>query len=80
MSIDRLEFAVSLAEKAGELGLDYFHKLDTLTITQKGHQDLVSEADRNVETLIRTELAKRYPDDGILGDEHGMEEGSSGYT
>lgn len=80
MVSERLEFAVNLAHKAGELGLEYFRKLDTLTITQKGHQDLVSEADRNVETLIREELAKAYPDDGILGEEHGMEEGASGYT
>ncbi|MEM5584169.1 MULTISPECIES: inositol monophosphatase family protein [unclassified Roseibium] len=80
MSLERLDFAVALAAKAGELGLDYFRKLDTLTVTQKGHQDLVSEADRNVETLIRDELAKAYPDDGILGEEHGMEEGGSGYT
>ncbi|MBO6509408.1 MAG: inositol monophosphatase family protein [Roseibium sp.] len=80
MVSERLEFAVNLAHKAGELGLEYFRRLDTLTITQKGHQDLVSEADRNVETLIREELAKAYPDDGILGEEHGMEEGASGYT
>lgn len=80
MSLERLDFAVALAEKAGQLGLDYFRKLDTLTVTQKGHQDLVSEADRNVETLIRGELAKSYPEDGILGEEHGMEEGASGYT
>lgn len=80
MATDRLVFAEALARKAGALALDYFRKLDTLTITQKGHQDLVSEADRNVETLIRAELAKAYPDDGILGEEHGMEEGASGYT
>ncbi|MET1415101.1 inositol monophosphatase [Roseibium sp. HPY-6] len=80
MISERLAFAERLAIKAGELGLDYFRKLDTLTITQKGHQDLVSEADRNVETLIRKELAATYPDDSILGEEHGMEEGSSGYA
>lgn len=80
MTTDRLDFAVALAKTAGELGLDYFRKLDTLTVTRKGHQDLVSEADRNVETLIRKELAKSFPEDGILGEEHGIEEGSSGYT
>jgi len=80
MTIDRLEFAVALAQKAGELGLDYFRRLETLTVTKKGHQDLVSEADRNVETLIRKELAASFPDDGILGEEHGVEEGTSGYT
>ncbi|GAA0782694.1 inositol monophosphatase [Roseibium denhamense] len=80
MASERLEFASDLARKAGALALDYFRKLDTLTVTQKGHQDLVSEADRNVELLIREELAKAYPQDGILGEEHGMEEGESGYT
>ncbi|PVB63378.1 inositol monophosphatase family protein [Labrenzia sp. 011] len=80
MSQERLDFAETLSRKAGELGLEYFRKLDTLTVTQKGHQDLVSEADRNVETLIRGEIAKAYPQDAILGEEHGMEEGTSGYT
>lgn len=80
MASDRLAFTEDLAKKAGAVALGYFRKLDTLTITEKGHQDLVSEADQNVETLIREELAKAYPDDGILGEEHGMEEGDSGYT
>ncbi len=80
MSSDRLAFTEALAQKAGLVALDYFRKLDTLTITQKGHQDLVSEADRNVETLIRDALSEAYPDDGILGEEHGMEEGESGFT
>lgn len=79
MAADRLDFTRALARKAGSLALDYFRKLDTLTITRKGHQDLVSEADRNVETLIRDELAAVYPDDGILGEEHGMEDGGSGF-
>ncbi|POF28814.1 inositol monophosphatase family protein [Roseibium marinum] len=80
MSLERLDFAENLARKAGDLGMEYFRKLDTLTVTQKGHQDLVSEADRNVETLIRDEIGKVYPQDGILGEEHGMEEGTSGFT
>lgn len=80
MTADRLEFAVNLARRAGNLGMDYFRRLDSLTITQKGHQDLVSEADRDVETLVRKELAKSYPDDGIVGEEHGRVEGTSGYT
>ncbi|MEP3427520.1 MAG: inositol monophosphatase family protein [Roseibium sp.] len=80
MAYERLDFAVELARKAGELGLEYFRKLDTLTITQKGHQDLVSEADRNVETLIRKDIAAAYPEDGILGEEHGVEEGKTDYT
>ncbi|WP_417668009.1 inositol monophosphatase family protein [Roseibium sp.] len=77
---DRLDFAVNLSRKAGDLGMDYFRRLETLTISRKGHQDLVSEADRDVETLVRKEIAAAFPDDGIVGEEHGRVEGSSGYT
>lgn len=80
MVSERLDFARTLAEKAGVLALDYFRRLDTLTVMSKGHQDMVSEADRDVETLVRDEIAKAYPEDGILGEEHGLEEGTSGYT
>ena len=79
MSSERLEFAVRTAHSAGKLGLDYFRRLETLTITAKGHQDLVSEADRDVETHVRDAIAQSFPDDGILGEEHGVVEGSSGY-
>ncbi|MBO6757046.1 MAG: inositol monophosphatase [Roseibium sp.] len=80
MATDRYDFACTLAHKAGNLAMDYFRRLDTLTVTAKGHQDLVSEADRDVETLIRRELAAAFPDDGIVGEEHGAVEGTSGYT
>ncbi|MEJ8475322.1 inositol monophosphatase family protein [Roseibium algae] len=80
MSIERLDFAATLARKAGDLGMDYFRRLETLTVTKKGHQDLVSEADRDVETLVRKALAAAYPEDGIVGEEHGDVEGTSGYT
>ncbi|MTI00386.1 inositol monophosphatase family protein [Roseibium sp. RKSG952] len=80
MALDRYEFACTLAEKAGDLALQYFRQLDTLQVSEKGHQDLVSEADRDVETLIRLELEKAFPDDGVVGEEHGAREGTSGYT
>lgn len=80
MTSARLDFAVALARKAGSLGMDYFRRLDSLTVMKKGHQDLVSEADRDVELLIRKELASAFPDDGIVGEEHGGQEGTSGFT
>lgn len=80
MANDRYDFAVALAHKAGNLAMEYFRRLDTLTITSKGHQDLVSEADRDVETLVCKEIAAAFPDDGIVGEEHGSVEGTSGYT
>lgn len=75
----RTEFAIDLARRAGELGMDYFRRLDTLTIESKGHQDMVSEADREVELFVRRELAIAYPDDGIVGEEHAPKTGSTGF-
>ncbi|MBX3577743.1 MAG: inositol monophosphatase family protein [Rhizobiaceae bacterium] len=76
----RLAFAIDLARRAGDLGMSYFRNLESLTIESKGHQDLVSEADREVELFVRRELAARYPDDGIVGEEHAPAAGSSGFT
>jgi myo-inositol-1(or 4)-monophosphatase len=76
----RLRFARELAISAGDVGLTYFRALDTLTIESKGHQDLVSEADRDVETFIRTAIAEQYPDDGVVGEEHANVAGTSGYV
>ncbi len=74
----RLEFAVELARKAGELGSRYFREIETLTIESKGHQDLVSNGDREVELFIRAALQKEFPDDGIVGEEHAARSGTSG--
>ncbi|MFZ2101159.1 MAG: inositol monophosphatase family protein [Oricola sp.] len=77
---DRLAFAIDLAQRAAELGQRHFRSLDTLTIENKGHQDLVSNADREVETFIRGELAKAFPQDGIVGEEHARVSGSTGHV
>lgn len=38
----------------------------------------VTEADRAAEEFLRLELARRYPDDAVLGEEYGSSEGGSG--
>jgi myo-inositol-1(or 4)-monophosphatase len=77
----RFALAKSLAAEAGALALDYFDKRETLVIeTKRDLQDVVSIADRNVETLLREKVAKALPDDGFLGEEYGYQEGNSGYT
>jgi myo-inositol-1(or 4)-monophosphatase len=48
-------------------------------IESKGHQDLVSDADRATETMIRDALAARWGDDGIVGEEHGRKHGTTGF-
>lgn len=76
----RLEFAIDVARRAGELGVKFFRELDKLTIESKGHQDLVSNGDREVELFVRAEIAKAYPQDGIVGEEHAPVEGTSGHV
>jgi myo-inositol-1(or 4)-monophosphatase len=76
----RLSAAKQICQTSGATALRYFRALDDLTIERKGHQDLVSEADRNVELEIRAALAAAFPDDGIVGEEHAPRNGTSGYT
>ncbi len=77
----RLAAAEDIAARAGALALRYFHDRDTLHIEAKRTlQDMVSEADRNVETLIREALSEAFPDDAQLGEEHGLSAGTSGLT
>lgn len=76
----RVEFAVRIARAAGEAGLRYFRNRDSLTIESKGHQDMVSEADRELELLIRAAIAETYPDDAVVGEEHPPTAGTSGYA
>jgi len=77
---ERCQLAERLAREAGKLGLEYFARLDSLKIDRKGHQDLVSEADKALERQIRTGIMNAFPQDGILGEEDGYEAGRSDYT
>ena len=71
-----LDFAVDAAWQAGKITLRYFQS----GIHAEWKEDLspVTIADREAETKIRDLLATAYPDDGIVGEEFGRVEGSSG--
>lgn len=75
----RHEFAITACREAGELGLSYFAKSSTLVVDRKGQQDWVSEADKDVETFLRSRIGETWPSDGIIGEEHGDTEGTSGF-
>ena len=49
-------------------------------IDRKGHQDYVSQADRNVERSVRAALAEAFPQDAIVGEEAAPSAGTSGFT
>lgn len=66
---ERHAFARALARRAGERALAHWHARAHLVAELKGAQDWVSEADRDVETLLRAELSAAYPDDRFLGEE-----------
>jgi myo-inositol-1(or 4)-monophosphatase len=68
---DRFDFARQLAKEAGQLAMAYFADLDSLNITDKGPQDLVSQADVETERLIRDAITRRFPQDAFLGEESG---------
>lgn len=73
-----LNEAIRIVRAAGAVAAERFHDETALNIERKGAQDWVSEVDRNIETLIRKELASVFPDDGIVGEEHAAVEGTSG--
>jgi myo-inositol-1(or 4)-monophosphatase len=77
----RHALAEELAMQAGKLAHDFFRNRHDLVIeTKSAPQDVVSIADRNVETLIRDRVSEAFVADGFLGEEYGLVEGSSGYT
>ena len=76
----RKDAAVEIARSGGALALDYFAKLGSLTIEDKGPQDFVTEADKNVEAHVRALIEDSFPDDGIVGEEDAPKPSSSGYT
>ena len=76
----RHDFAVGIAHKAGERGMDHFRALDNLVIESKGHQDLVSNADKELEAIIRDGIEQAFPADGIVGEEQDDRQGTSGFV
>lgn len=71
-----LEFAVTLARGAGDITLKYFRQRPQTSTKADG--SYVTIADREAESYLRQQIAERFPDDGILGEEEGEHEGRSG--
>ena len=67
--VERYEAARWIAREAGQLALQYFRNRASLAVETKGPTDYVSVADRDVEAVIRRELATAFPGDGFLGEE-----------
>ena len=76
----RKDTAVEIARIGGALALEYFRRLETLKIEDKGPQDFVSDADKAVEDHIRNLIIAAFPEDGIVGEEDAPKPSTSGYT
>lgn len=75
---DRYDLSLALIREAGALALSYFNDLPSLTVRNKGPQDVVSEADLNTELLIKARIAEHFPQDAFLGEETGVTAFSEG--
>lgn len=67
-----------IARRAGALALAHFRSLADLPVEKKGHLDLVTRADREVEDFLIVEIRKAFPRDGLFGEEGGEIPGTSG--
>src|SRR6476469_857687 len=73
-----LDLAVSVAREAGVLLLERFRRPATGLDSKSSATDLVSDADRDAEALIRGRLLAARQDDGLLGAEGSRVAGRSG--
>jgi histidinol phosphatase-like enzyme (inositol monophosphatase family) len=74
----RLKLAIAVGKEAGRLTLRYFQQAN-YEVERKSDASPVTVADRSAEQLLRERIASEFPRDGILGEELGTAEGTSGY-
>ncbi len=76
MSSSLLEAVQELAKLTGEVAMRHYRT--ALTVETKEDGSPVTAADRQAEEAARAWLAKRFPDDGVTGEELGELPGTSG--
>jgi len=71
-----LETGRAIAQRAGEIAMRYYRT--GLEFEAKADDSPVTRADRECEQFIAAELARAFPDDGLLGEEGAQKEARSG--
>lgn len=74
-----LNIAIRAARRAGNTIVRGQQRLSEVKVERKGHQDYVSQVDRDAEAAIIDTLLTAYPDHAILAEESG-ERGSSDHV
>ncbi len=70
--------AERLADAAGEIARGYFRQ--AIEIERKEDESPVTIADREAEAAMRALIAERFPDHGVVGEEHGSERAGADYV
>jgi len=78
MSETLLDVAVDAARAAADLVRDYTRDKVTVVATKSTDVDVVTEADRSAERLIRERIAAARPDDAFMGEEGDDVPGTTG--
>ncbi len=73
----RLDAACQFAREAGAHAMRYFAR--GLPVERKTDNSPVTQADREAEWLLRERIQAAFPTDSVIGEEHGVIEGTSPY-
>jgi histidinol-phosphatase len=71
-----LSFALGMAERAAAIGMSVFR--GDVHVTIKADLTPVTQADTEIEQMVREQLASAFPDDRILGEEQGGDAAGDG--
>ncbi len=70
-----LNIAVRAARNAGNIIVRSLDRIDSLDVSEKSHNDFVSEVDRRAEQEIIRTIRRAYPNHAILAEESGEQAG-----
>jgi histidinol-phosphatase len=70
-------FAAGLADRAATIGMSIFRH-DVVRVTLKADLTPVTQADTQIEAMVREQIAAAFPDDRVLGEEEGGDASGDG--
>jgi histidinol-phosphatase len=71
-----LAFALGLADRAADLGMGVFR--GNVRVSIKADRTPVTQADTEIEAMVREQVAAAFPDDAIVGEEQGGDATAAG--